>query len=143
MAARSKNKRRASRKFKGINVTDAALGYAGAAIWSEALLGVNPIQFFTRQPASGSSLKLNMYEVLDSLMGGTGGVYGPTATAQGIPQNAFGVIQLNATNNGIDAVVKSVGLGIAGTVGKKVTKKPRAFLNKTIRQFGLGDMVRF
>ena len=136
-AARRRN------RFKGINVTDAALGYAGVSIWSEAILGVNPIQFFTRQPASGSSLKLNMYEILDSVMGGTGGVYGPTAVAQGISQNAFGVMERNARNNGVDAIVKSIGLGIAGTVGKKVTRKPRSFLNKTIKQFGLGEWVRF
>ena len=141
--ARRKSKRSPRKKFTGINVTDAALGYAGVSIWSEALLGVNPIQFFTKQPAGGSSLKLNMYELLDSVMGGTGGVYGPTATAQGIPQNAFGVIEHNARTNGIDAVVKSVGLGVAGSVGKRVTRKPRAYLNKTLRQFGMGDFIRF
>lgn len=136
-AARRRN------RFKGINVTDAALGYAGVAIWSEAILGVNPIQFFTRQPASGNSFKLNMYEIMDSVMGGTGGVYGPTATSAGIQQNAFAVMERNARNNGVDAIVKSIGLGIAGTVGKKVTRKPRSFLNKTIKQFGLGEWVRF
>ena len=141
--ARRKANRRATKKFKGINVTDAALGYAGVSIWSEALLGVNPIQFFTKQPGSGSSKKLNMYEIIDSLMGGTGGVNPATAGALGIQPNAFAVVELNARNNGIDAVVKSVGLGIAGTVGKKVTRKPRAYINKTLRQFGMGDMIRF
>ena len=141
--ARGKNKTVRRRKFKGVNVTDAALGYVGVSIWSEALLGVNPIQFFTKQPASGSSTILNMYEIIDSITGGAGGVYGPSATKLGIEPNAFGVIEYNARKNGIDAVVKSIGLGIAGTVGKKVTKKPRASLNKLIRNFGFGDMIRF
>ena len=141
--ARRKQNRRATKKFKGINVTDAALGYAGVSIWSEALLGVNPIQFFTKQPASGSTTRLNMYEIIDSLMGGPGGVNPVTAVALGVERNAFAIVEMNARKNGIDAVVKSVGLGIAGSVGKKVTRKPRAYINKTIRQFGLGDMIRF
>jgi hypothetical protein len=140
---RRKAKRRASKRFTGINVTDAALGYAGISIWSEALLGVNPIQFFTKQPASGSSTKLNLYEIMDSMMGGRGGVATNTAGLLGIEPNAFGVLELNARRNGIDAVVKSIGLGIAGGVGKKVTRKPRAYLNKTLRQFGMGDFIRF
>jgi len=84
-----------------------------------------------------------MYEIIDSITGGAGGVYGPSATKLGIEPNAFGVIEYNARKNGIDAVVKSVGLGIAGSVGKKVTRKPRAYINKTIRQFGMGDFIRF
>jgi hypothetical protein len=84
-----------------------------------------------------------MYEIMDSLMGGAGGVNTATAGVLGIQPNAFGVLELNARKNGIDAVVKSVGLGIAGSVGKKVTRKPRAYINKTIRQFGMGDFIRF
>jgi hypothetical protein len=144
--ARRKANRRATKKFKGINVTDAALGYAGVSIWSEALLGVNPIQFFTKQPASMLSDKLNVYEIIDSLMGGRGGVstaVGASLTTAGSQPNAFGILEKNARTNGIDAVVKSVGLGIAGSVGKKVTRKPRAYINKTIRQFGMGDFIRF
>ena len=141
--ARRKQKRRASKKFKGINVTDAALGYAGVSIWSEALLGVNPIQFFQKQPASSSTKQLNLYEIMDSLMGGVGGVNAATATALGVERNAFAIVELNARANGMDAVVKSVGLGIAGSVGKKVTRKPRAYINKTLRQFGMGDFIRF
>jgi len=144
--ARRKSKRSPRKRFTGINVTDAALGYAGVSIWSEALLGVNPIEFFTKQPAASSTGQLNVYEILDSLMGGKGGVSAATVAQYyppGTKPNAFGVIQVNASRNGIDALVKSVGLGVAGSVGKKVTRKPRAYLNKTLRQFGLGDMVRF
>ena len=144
--ARRKKQRRSRKKFTGINVTDAALGYAGVSIWSEALLGVNPVEFFTKQPASGSTGKLNIYELIDSAMGGRGGVNAATIAQHypaGTAPNAFGVIQHNARTNGIDALVKSVGLGIAGNVGKKVTRKPRAYLNKTLRQFGMGDFIRF
>ena len=137
-AARRRN------RFKGINVTDAALGYAGVAIWSEALLRVGPIQFFTDTQGAGNSFKITGRELLDGLMGGTGGVYGPSAAAAGVsPANPLGVIMHNAKKNGATAIFQSVGLGIAGNVGKKVTRKPRAFLNKTIRQFGMGEWIRF
>jgi hypothetical protein len=144
--ARGKKKVTRRRRFKGVNVTDAALGYVGVSIWSEALLGVNPIQFFTKQPASSSTGKLNIYEIIDGLMGGDGGV-NPATVSQYYPKGtaptAFGIIEHNARTRGLEAVAKSIGLGIAGTVGKKVTKKPRATLNKLIREFGFGDMIRF
>jgi len=137
-AARRRN------RFKGINVTDAALGYAGVAIWSDALLQVSPIQFFTDKTGGGSSWAITGRELLDGLMGGAGGVYaGGVTKGYYSAANPFAVIQANASKHGVEALVKTVGLGVAGTVGKKVTRKPRAFLNKTIRQFGLGEWIRF
>tara|TARA_R110000824_G_scaffold64046_1_gene167725 strand:- start:3258 stop:3701 length:444 start_codon:yes stop_codon:yes gene_type:complete len=136
--------RRARNKFRGINVTDAVLGYAGVSIWSEALLRVNPFQFFTDTQGAGNSFRITGRELLDGLMGGAGGVSANTAEKWGVaPANPLGVIMHNAKKNGTTAIFQSIGLGIAGSVGKKVTKKPRSFLNKTIKQFGMGEWIRF
>jgi len=142
MAPRKK-KRSRRRKFTGINITDAALGYAGVSIWSEALLGVGPIQFLTDTTGGSGTWQITGRELLNSIMGGTGGA-GATSTANvGVAQNAFGVIKHNATTHGANALFQSVGLAAAGTIGKRVTRKPRNFLNRQLKNFGLGDMIRF
>jgi hypothetical protein len=140
-----KKQKRRTKRFKGINVTDAALGYAGVSIWSNALLQVDPIEFFTSKTGGSypGSFKITGRELLDSLMGGAGGVYAGTAVKHGVAPNAFGAIQHNAITYGPKALFQSVGLAVGGTVGKRVTRKPRAFLNKQLRNFGLGDMIRF
>lgn len=142
MAPRKKNRSR-RRKFTGINITDAALGYAGVSIWSEALLGVGPIQFFTDTTGGSGTWELTGRELINSLMGGTGGVYGPSATAMGVEANALGVIKHNAMENAGGALFQSIALTAGGVIGKRVTRKPRNFLNRQLKNFGLGDMIRF
>jgi len=135
---------RARNKFRGINVTDAMLGYASVAIWSDALLRVSPIQFFTDKSGGGSSWSITGRELIDGLMGGTGGVYaGGVEKGYYKAANPFAVIEANARKRGVKAIFQSVGLGIAGTVGKQVTKKPRAFINKTLKTFQLDKWIRF
>jgi hypothetical protein len=139
-----KKQKRSRKRFTGINVTDAVLGYAGVAIWSEALLGVDPIQFFTDKTGASSSFKITGRELIDGLMGGTSGVSGMHVESGRIDaQSALAVIKDNASRNAGGALFKSIGLGVAGSVGKKVTRKPRAFLNRQMRNFGMGDFIRF
>lgn len=137
--AKRKATRRRSRKFTGVNIPQALVGYAGASIWSEALLGVNPIDFFISRSGSGSD-SITMRELLDSFAGGRGGI---AQNWSGPETNALQMIQTNAADNWIDATIKSIGLGAGSTVVLKLTKKPRAFLNKQVRMFGLGDLIRF
>lgn len=142
MARRKKTARR--RRFTGINVTDAALGYAGVSIWTQALLNVDPVQFFMDKEGGGSSLKITARELLAVVTGGDQGVWGGHVTSGLLEDNtALEVIKMNASQNMGDAIIKSAGLAIGGAIGKKVTRKPRAFLNKQIRNFGFGDMIRF
>ena len=140
--ARRKKATRRRRKFTGVNVTQAVIGYAGASIWSQALLKVNPIEFIM-SPKGTRSNEITLRELIDSFAGGTGGVFKNTADAMGIEQNALAMIQANAKANWIDAAIQSVGLTAGSAIGMKLTKKPRAFLNKQVRAFGLGDLVRF
>jgi len=139
--ARKKAARRRRPRFKGLNVPQAIVGYAGATIWSEALLGVTPIEFVMSTGGSGpASNKINLKELIDSFTGGRGGV---APNWSGPEDNALQMIQRNATANWVDAAIKSIGLGVGSTVILKLTKKPRAALNRTVRNFGLGDVVKF
>ena len=138
-----KKQKRRTKRFKGINVTDAALGYAGVSIWSNALLKVDPIEFFTSPGGAAGSTAITGREIIDSLMGGTAGISASTASKFGFTNSVLGVVEYNARANAANAIFKSVGLAVGGTLGKRVTRKPRAFLNKQLRNFGLGDMIRF
>ena len=142
MAPRKK-KSSTRRKFKGVNVTQALLGYAGVSIWTEGLMGVSPIGFFTDTTGGKSSFKITGRELLDSAMGGSGGVFKGSADKFGIADNAFAVVAINAKKNAPDMLMKSVGLGVAGSVGLRLTRKPRAQINKFARSLGLGDLIRF
>ena len=140
MAKKAKRSRR-RRKFTGVNLPKALIGYAGATIWSEATLGVTPLEFFMSDSAVGApSGAIVLRELIG---GGTGGVRSATATKLGIGQNAIAMIQHNFKQNWMDAAIKSVGLTAGAAIAMKLTKKPRAFLSKTARDFGLGDIVRF
>ena len=144
--------KRARNKFKGINVTDFAIGYGGLAIWTDALLMVDPIQFFTDKAGAGNSYRITGRELLDSIMGGAGGVgaYLSAPKTASNPtggkltsSNAFSVIERNAKVNGLNAVGKSIVYGVVTGLGKKATTKPRNFLNKNLKQFGLGKYIKF
>jgi len=50
---------------------------------------------------------------------------------------------MKAKQNLPDMAMKSVMLGVGSTVGLRLTRKPRASINKLVRSVGLGDMIRF
>lgn len=137
-------RKRARNRFRGVNVTDALIGYGGLAIWTDALLRVDPIQFFTDKKGAGSSFRITGREVLDSLMGGGAGI-SATHVASGklSAQNPMAVIQYNAQQHGLKAVGKSIVYGVATTFGKKATKKPRAFLNNMVKTVQMEKWIKF
>lgn len=136
---RKKPARRRTRKFTGINLPQVLIGYAGATIWSEALLKVSPIEFIM-STGNGASNKITLKELIDSFTGGRGGV---ASNWTGPETNALQMIGRNAENSWVDAAIKSVGLTAGSAIGLKLTKKPRAFLNRQIRAFGMGDLIKF
>ena len=50
---------------------------------------------------------------------------------------------MDAVGAMIEPAVKTAIVGVGFNVGKKLTRKPRAMLNRQLRAFGLGDFVRF
>jgi len=141
LMARKKAATRRRRKFTGVNVPAAIIGYAGATIWSEAILGVSPLEFFL---SDKTVAKPSGAIVLRELIGGgSGGVHPTTASKLGIARSAMGMMQYKFQQNWMDAAIKSVALSAGSAVGLKLTKKPRAFLTRTAKNFGLGDLIRF
>lgn len=140
---RKKATTRRPKKFKGLNVTQAGIAYANLAIWSKALTGTNPVQFLMDKGGAGASMKITLREVWDSIQGGTGGVYGPTAKSAKIGQDAFSVIQYNAKQNALPAIGATIALGVGSAVALKVTRKSRNALNRNLRDLGVGDFIKF
>lgn len=145
MAKRKKKQYR--KKFKGINVTNTVEAYTQVAVWSEASVGMNPIEFIFSE--GGHSTDISLRELMGQLMGqnvighanisaGTGS----TAVLRG-DTNAFDVIGTNLSNNWMEATFKSIGLGVGWRLGRKATQKPRRYANKLLKDFGLSDMIKF
>jgi len=133
-----KKKRRRSRKFKGINLVDAGLGYAGLSVWTNAAFNLDPWAFFTsREPGTSTMAhQVTLKELLTKFGKPHGGTSPWAAKSEGQ------IVQANIEANWMDGLWKSAGILVIGAVGKRLTKKPRAWANKTIRNVGLGDMVR-
>lgn len=144
--ARKKNKRKSRRRFTGINLWNVGESYLQAAIWSQALFNVNPVEFVmssSRRGMGGSSQEITLKELIDSAMGGAGGVYGPTATNLGIENaNAFGMVGHNFKNSWFDATIKSAGLNVGMRLAKKVLSRPRREANKAIKAVGLQTAIK-
>lgn len=138
-----KKKRQSRPKFRGINVTNTLEAYSQVAVWSEAIVETNPIDFAFGS-SGGATTSITARELLDSLMGGAGGinVKGSTALSRG-DTNAFDVMATNLKDNWLNASFKSIGLGVGWRFGRKATAKPRRYANKLIKDFGLGDLIKF
>ena len=130
-----KKKRRSRPKFKGINIVDATLGYMGLSVWTQAAFKLNPWEFFTsNEPGTGTmSQQVTLRELIT-------GFNKPHSSTQ--PMTEGQIVQGNIEANWMDGLWKSAGIVAVGAVGKRVTRKPRAWANRTLRNFGLGDLVR-
>jgi len=93
---------------------------------SRGMMGVNlPTFLGLRQDFGGgyssgnNSNELTAAEILDRLMGGSGGIYAKSFP-EGIPQ----VLKSNLKRNAIPMVGAVVGIPLAFNVGKKLLRKP-------------------
>ena len=141
--ARRKARRKTRRKFKGVNVVNAAEGYMQASVGTELLFKCTPLEFAMDKTGGGSSGVITARELLDSLLGGYGGVAANTADKYyGGQRNAFGAIQSNLSKGWANAAIKSVGIRIGFSAGKALTRKPRAAANRMMKKLGVGDLIR-
>jgi len=154
--ARRKQKR-SRKKFTGINVLSLAEGYVTTSIWTEKLFNTNPFEFVTGitdgtyNPGADGGETIAIPELLGAGPGGFGGKFG--SYASGLPN----AIARNISGNYSSDPKPSVGDVAGGLVmpaiqtalvtagfrfGKKLTSKPRAAVNRQIRNFGLGDLIK-
>jgi len=143
--ARRKSKRSPRRKFTGLAVLPALEAYVQTSIWTEAALGVNPIEFFTGvvggkfNPGRDSGEVITLPELLGAGPGGIGGQFG--SYAKNLPQ------AINKNMGGIEGVIMtglySAGVGIGFRLVSKLTRKARSGLNRQIlKPLGVSSMVR-
>jgi len=143
--ARRKSKRSPRRKFTGLAVLPALEAYVQTSIWTEAALGVNPIEFFTGitegvfKPGRDSGERITLPELLGAGPGAVGGNFG--SYAKNLPE------AINKNMGGIQGVLMtglySAGVGIGFRLVNKMTRKARSGLNRNIlKPLGVSSMVR-
>ena len=143
--ARRKNKRSPRRRFTGLAVLPALEAYVQTSIWTEAALGVNPVQFFTGitekgfNPGADGGSVITLPELLGAGPGGVGGNFG--SYAKDLPE------AINKNMGGIEGVImtglKSAGVGIGFNLVKKMTRKARSGLNRQIlKPLGVSSMIK-
>ena len=148
LMARRKSKRSPRRKFTGLAVLPALEAYVQTSIWTEAALGVNPIEFFTGittssgvtsfRPGTDGDVRITLPEILGAGPGGIGGNFTGTNSLQA---------QISTNMGGIEGVImtglKSAGVGIGFRLVNKMTRKARSGLNRQIlKPLGVSTMVR-
>jgi len=114
------------RTSKTTNLSQVAQQYLIADAISRGLFNTNLLTFVgLRQDFGGgysagnNSNELTAREILDVLMGGTGGIYAKSFP-EGLPQ----VLKSNLKNNGGMILASVVGIPIAFKVGTKLLRKP-------------------
>ena len=143
-----RKKRKAPRKFRGLNIMKAAEAYALTNIWTEAAFNTNPIEFLTGftsysggtryNPGADGGETITLPELLGAGAGGIGGNYGSYASGftEAVTKNVGGLEGLAM------AGFKSAGVSLGFRFASRITRRPRAMLNAQLRNFGIGDMVR-
>jgi hypothetical protein len=126
-------------------VLPALEAYVQTSIWTEAALGVNPIEFFTGviggkyNPGGDGGSRITLPEMLGAGPGGIGGNFG--SYAKDLPE------AINKNMGGFEGVImtglKSAGVGIGFRLVSKMTSKARSGLNRNIlKPLGVSTMVR-
>jgi len=120
-------------------VLPALEAYVQTSIWTEAALGVNPVQFFTGitegvyKPGRDGGQRLTLPEMVTGFQGGD--------YASNIPE------MINKNMGGLEGVImtglKSAGVGIGFNLVKKMTRKARSGLNRQIlKPLGVSSMIK-
>jgi len=118
---KSTSRRRAKPKT---NLLDISQGLIIANAMSQGATGAGLIEFFTSKDGGGSSFTITARELVDGLMGGGAGIYGPSATRAGIDATAQGVMVRNIKENWPSMVGTAIIVPIAFSVAKKILRKP-------------------
>lgn len=141
-AARRRNRAR------GVNVINAAEAYVQTGIWTEKLFRANPFEFFTGitegvyKPGRDGGERITIPELLKGFQGGT---YASTPM-RAINRNLTGrhVPEIMQVASGLAMpAVKTALVGAGFKFGKRATSKPRAALNRLLRDFKLDGFIKF
>lgn len=146
----SKNKRR-SRRSRGLNAVDFAETLLLTNAGTKAIFGTTVGEFFLEgtliNPQSslyGNSDQITMRELIQGLIpGGKGFGMGATfGTGKGNLADLSTAIQANIAKNGVTSLIQAVTIPLAFRIGKRLTSKPRASMNRLLKDVGIKNMVR-
>lgn len=141
--AKRKTKRR--RKFTGINALTTLEGVIQANILSKAATNSSAWDFLTAgTPVNPDTITrgdgtetLTLKEIINW----TGGSHNVNTAIFG-DMGPAEIVWMNLKDNWMEAAISSAFTNVGFRAGSKLLKRPRAQINRGLRQLGLGDMVR-
>ena len=141
--------RRRRNRSKGLNVVALTEGYLQTGVWTEKMFKVNPFEFATGtidgkyNPGGDGGQRITIPELI--LTGFKGGSYADNPV-DAVKKNITGKSNASVVEVGQGLVwpaVQTALISVGFKFGKKATSKPRAMLNRALRQLQLGDLIRF
>jgi hypothetical protein len=136
MAKRKTKSRR--RRFKGVNLVNAAEAIVSTGIITQGIFNVDPAAFFLGKDSTG-------YFRSDLAVSNDGGVRIGLGELLGTTGNAEGnwrVARQNLEKNWGKMLVQEVVTAAGFKLGRKLLAKQRRQMNAGIRMIGLGDTVK-
>ena len=137
--ARGKKKRSRRRKFTGINVVNAAEGFIQANWVTQGFLNTDPVAALVGKSSAGYGFLKGVSDTggkkrvaLTELLG----LGGEDAATN------WGYVLDNVKENWLDVAIKTTLTTGGFRIGKRLFRKPRAQINKSLRMLGVGDTVR-
>ena len=141
MPKKGKGKSKRRRFSSSINVVNLAETAMLASVGTKWVFGTDLMTFINPTPANkaqwDNSWEVTGRELLDIALGGGGGI-----NAKSFPDGLGGVIKHNLRVHAADSIFKMVSIPIAFKLGKKITSRPRAAINRGLRQIGAGSILR-
>jgi len=135
MAKRKTKSRR--RRFRGVNLINAAEAVVGTNIVTENLFGTNALKFLIGWDSSG-------YGRSDLAVSGSADGIGELLglNSSTTAEAAWSRTADRFMKNWATMAIQTVGTGIGFKLGKKLLAKQRRQINAGIRMIGLGDTVK-
>ena len=137
--ARGKKKRSRRRKFTGINVVNAAEGFIQANWVTQGFLNTDPVAALVGKSSAGYGFLKGVSDTggkkrvaLTELLG----LGGEDAATN------WGYVLDNVKENWLDVAIKTTLTTGGFRIGKRLFRKPRAQINKSLRMLGVGDTIR-
>ena len=136
---KSTRRRRSKPKTNLSNVAQSLI-VANAVVSGATNSGL--IEFFTSSDGGGSSFNITARELVNYAMGGSGGIYGPSAVRAGIDATPQAVMIRNIKANWPMMLGTAVLVPVAFNVATKLLRKPVILpANRMLKSVGL-DSVR-
>jgi len=131
------SRRRSKPALSVLNTLESA-AVANAVV--QATTGLDLYSFFTH-PTGGSSFNISAKEMIQSLVGGSAGIYGPSAKSAGIAATIPAVMGRNLKKNVWPMAVQLVAIPVGFRIAKKYLRKPLINpVNRMVRQVGIKEV---